>query len=153
MDQYEQAVMSCLTANGETFVAPQFDLGNGWSCPDFVAIRPPQKKVYVVEVTASGNPVGLAEKVINRENQWLKLLREHLEKRRITELDWSYRVLVFLRSDQCDDFKRRIKEPTDASILCLEDAIKCWEWNEKVWTSNFSFEADALKRCSMSRYV
>ena len=43
MDQYEQAVISCLTANGETFVAPQFDLGKGWSCPDFVAIDALQK--------------------------------------------------------------------------------------------------------------
>ncbi len=33
MDQYEQAVISCLTVNGEIFVAPQFDLGKGlWQC-------------------------------------------------------------------------------------------------------------------------
>lgn len=63
MDQYEEAVMHCLVANRETFVAPHFDLGRGWSGPDFVAIRPPKKRVYAVEVTASGYPVGLIEKV------------------------------------------------------------------------------------------
>lgn len=148
MDQYEQAVMSCLTANGETFVAGQFDLGNGWSCPDFVAIRPSKKKVYVVEVTASGNPVRLAEKVNNRDNHWLRKLREHLEERRVVASDWSYGVLVFLRHDQREWFKNRIKDHTGVSVLCLEDAISCWEWSERVWTSNFSFEADALKRAA-----
>ena len=39
MDRFEEAVMHCLIANGETFVAPQFNIGSGWSCPDFVAIR------------------------------------------------------------------------------------------------------------------
>jgi hypothetical protein len=148
MDQYEQAVMSCLTANGETFIASQFDIGKGWSCPDFVAIRPPQKKVYVVEVTASGSPVDLAEKVNSRDNQWFKNLREHLEGRGVTESHWSYEVLVFLRRDQHEWFKRRIKDRAGVSVLFLEDAMACWEWSERVWTSNFSFEVDALKRAA-----
>jgi hypothetical protein len=148
MDQYEQSVMSCLTANGETFVAPQFNLGKGWSCPDLVAIRPFQKKVYVVEVTASGNPVGLVKKVNDRDSQWLRKLREHLEERGITGPDWSYGVLVFLRQDQCKWFKGRIKDHIGVYVLCLEDAIMCWEWSERVWTSNFSFEAGALKRAA-----
>ena len=81
MDRHEEAVMYCLTANGETFVAPEPDIGEGWSRPDFVAIRPPKKRVYVVEVTGSGNPVGLIEKVNGREKQWLSPLRKHLEDR------------------------------------------------------------------------
>lgn len=146
MDQYERSVMSCLTANGETFVAAQFDLGKGWSCPDFVAIRPSKQKVYVVEVTASANPARLAEKVNDRENHWLGKLREHLQERCIDGSGWSYGVLIFLRQDQREWFKNRIKDHTGVSVLCLEDAIACWEWNERVWTSKFSFEADPLKR-------
>jgi len=148
MDQYEQAVISCLTANGETFVAPQFDIGRGWSCPDFVAIRPPQRKVYVVEVTASGNPIGLAKKVNDRDNHWFNKLQKHLEERNIAGPDWSYEVLVFIRYDQRAWFKKRVKDHAGVSILCLEDAIASWEWSEQVWTSNFSFETDELKRAA-----
>ena len=40
MDRHEEAVMQLLTANGETFVAPKYELADGWQCPAFVALRP-----------------------------------------------------------------------------------------------------------------
>jgi hypothetical protein len=138
--------MYCLTANGETFVAPEPDLGTGWSCPDFVAIRPPKKKVYVVEVTASGNPVGLIEKINAREEQWLRLLRQHLKDRGITDDTWSYSVLVFVRRDQQDWVHGKIHDKRNVTVLSLEEASANWEWSDNVWTSSFSFETDALKR-------
>lgn len=145
MDQFEEAVMYCLVANGETFVAPQFDIEDGWSRPDFIAIRPSRKKVYVVEVTVSGNPDGLVEKVNAREKHWMNPLRKCLEQRGIADSSWLYGVLVFVRRDQCGWVKGRIKDATNVTVLCLEEAIASWEWNEQVWTPEFSFETGALK--------
>lgn len=149
MDRFEEAVMYCLSANGETFVAPQFAIGGGWSCPDFVAIRPPRKIVYVAEVTVSGYPTSLIQKINDRENQWLSRLREQLLDRKVIETEWFFRVLAFVRSDQLNWFKGRISEPAaDVTVLAIEDAISSWEWNDDVWTSNFAFETDALKRAA-----
>lgn len=132
MDAYEQAVMSCLVANGETFVSPEMELGGGWSRADFVAIRPPKRQVYIVEVTASGKPTGLLEKVNNRDKQWLIPLKSHLENRRICDNGWSYRVLAFVRRDQFEWFKPRITGSPNVTVLCVEDAITHWEWDNKI---------------------
>lgn len=148
MDRHEEAVMYCLTANGETFLASQPDIGKGWSCPDFVAIRPPKKKVYVVEVTASGNPAALIEKLNGREKQWLRPLREHLEKVGIADASWSYSVLAFVRRDQRARVQSCFIDKSDVTVLCLEDAVCNWEWPDEIWTSNFSFEKGALKRAA-----
>lgn len=148
MDSYEEAVMGCLVANGETFVVPQMDIGGGWCRPDFVAIRPPKRQVYVVEVTTSGMPRGLVEKVNDRDHQWLLQLRAHLEGRRICDQDWIYSVLVFVRRDQEGWFREQISDCAGVTVLCVEDAFAHWEWNEKVWTGDFSFETDKLRRDS-----
>jgi len=148
MNIYEEAVMYCLTANRETFVSPHFDIGGGWSRPDFVAIRPPKKKVYVVEVTAKGEVSRLLGKVRDRENQWFSQLREHLEAGGIVEKDWSYSVLAFIRCDQLTWFRERVAGEANVTALCLEDAIAHWEWDSKVSTPNFSFETGALKRAA-----
>src|SRR5882762_8106892 len=146
MDRHEEAVMHCLTANGETFVSPELDLGNGWSRPDFVAIRPPKKKAYVVEVTASGHPSELVEKINARENQWLRVLRQHLERAEIADSTWSYSVLVFVRRDQLEWMQNRINDKTRVTVLCLEEASSDWEWPAEVWTPRFAFETGYLKR-------
>jgi hypothetical protein len=146
MDHHEEAVMHCLTANGETFVASEPELGDRWSRPDFIAIRPPKKQAYVVEVSDSGYPRGLVAKVNVRENQWLKLLRQHLENRGIADATWSYRVLVFVRRDQRDYVQARIKDKSDIAVLCLEEASADWEWSDMVSTPDFSFEADPIAR-------
>jgi hypothetical protein len=148
MDRHEEAVMHCLTANGETFLAHEPDLGRGWSRPDFVAIRPPKKRAYIIEVTDSGKPAELVEKVNAREKQWLNFLRAHLESLDIANKTWSYGVLVFARRDQRDWLKSHINDMTDVTILCLEEAASDWEWPDHIWTSNFSFETDVLKRAT-----
>ena len=144
VNHFEEAVMHCLTANGETFVSSEPDLGAGWSRPDFVAIRPPKKRVYVVEVTASGNPVGLVEKVNAREQQWLVPLRQRLEHLGVVDAAWSYSTLVFVRADQVDWFKSRIVEKTGVIVLRLEEAVAHWSWSAGVSTPGFSFEAGSL---------
>src|SRR5471030_809808 len=123
MECFEEMVMNCVVANGETFVSPQFDLGRGWSRLDFVAIRPPKKKAYLVEVTAHGSATDLIEKINKREHQWLSQLREALEQRQIATPDWAYQVLAFVRRDQYSWFKGRINAPAqDVTVLTIEDA-------------------------------
>ncbi len=146
MERHEEAVMYCLTANGETFVVPEPDLGEGWSRPDFIAIRPSKKKAYLVEVTTSGNPVGLVKKVNSREKQWMELYRQLLEKLGIADHTWSYGVLIFVRSDQYDWFRTKIDDRRDVTLLRLEEAMANWEWSDRVGTPDFEFETDALKR-------
>src|SRR3990167_5250744 len=105
--------MYCLVANGETSVAPQYDIGKGWSRPDFVAVRPPKKQIYVVEVSAAGNLTDLVEKVRAREKQWLSQLRPHLEHLNLAAPDWSYRILTFIRRDQIGWFSQSLGHQKD----------------------------------------
>jgi hypothetical protein len=146
MDAYEEAVLNCLAANGETFVSPEPDVGDGWSRPDFVAIRPPKRTVYVVEVTTSGNATGLIAKVNDRERRWLGPLRTRLNTLGVADESWSYVVLVFVRSDQLDWLKGKISDMTSVRVLSVEDAFAHWEWCDSVWTPSFSFETDEIKR-------
>ncbi len=78
MDEYEQSVLRCLTANGETFVSNEYPVEGGWSRPDFVALRPAKKTVYIVEVSAGGNLYGLVKKVVTRKKQWTAKLGSQL---------------------------------------------------------------------------
>ena len=146
MDRHEEAVMACITANGETFVAHEFELGGGWSRPDFIAIRPPKRQVYIVEVTVSGNPTKLIERVNNREAHWLAPLRPRLEELHIVDATWSYSVLLFVRRDQIDWVKQKINDLTGVRVLCLDDASADWEWRDEVWSNDFSFERGEIKR-------
>ena len=70
MDRHEEAVMQLLTANGETFVAPKYEVADGWQCPAFVALRPARRQVYVVEVSASGYPLALVNRLNERIEKW-----------------------------------------------------------------------------------
>ncbi len=151
MDIFEEAVMYCICANGETFVAPNYDIGNGWSCPDLVALRPSKKKVYIVEVTASGNLRGLLERVHNRKEQWVSPLKKYLMKHKITESKWSYQILLFVRDDQFKWFQQKTGNHPDVTVLRLEDAVKHWLWDERVRSSDFSFEEHELIKINVSQ--
>ena len=140
MDLYEKSVMHYLVANGETFVAPQINLGKGLRSPDFIAIRPSQKKAYVVVLTDSRNPDSLIKRANAYATEGLRILQKHLEGRGISDSSWSYRVLLFVRREDLDLFKEEIKYRNNVNILCIEDAIESWRWNAQVWTSDFLFE-------------
>lgn len=146
VDIYEEAVMNCLVANGETFVVPQYDVGGGWSRPDFVALRPAKKEVYVVEVSSSGSLNGLVEKIGARQSHWLSPLKAQLERLGIASPNWGYRILVFVRSDQFSWITRAIGQPDDVTVLRLEEAFAHWNWERKVWTHTYSFEPEALNQ-------
>jgi hypothetical protein len=146
MDIYEEAVMYCLTANGETFVSPQCDLGKGWSRPDFVALRPPKMHVYVVEVTTAGDLGSLLEKLPDRERQWFVPLRSYLAEGGLAGSDWSYGS-----SPSCaainshgggSAFRARQVLPRSPSG---EDAVTRWLWDERVRSRDFDFEGDLVR--------
>ena len=145
MDRFEEAVMLYVVANGETFLAPQFNIDDGWSCPDFVAIRPPKKTVYVVEVTVAADTTRLAEKITDRENQWFGRLRAQFLQTAVIDAEWSFRALAFVRRDQMAWLAGRIEPAPDVTVLAVEDAMAGWAWNNKVRTSDYTFDQDALR--------
>ena len=123
MDRHEEAVMQLLTANGETFVAPKYEVADGWQCPAFVALRPARRQVYVVEVSASGYPLALVNRLNERVEKWYAPLLSQLHGLGITQPDWEIACLVFVRSDQIDWLKERIKDLSGVHVLGLEQAM------------------------------
>jgi hypothetical protein len=146
MDDYLQSVMRCLTANGETFVAHEYPVEGGWNPPDFVALRPRKRTVYVVAVSAADNLFQLVKKVVTRDEQWLAKLAPQLSRLKLVGLGWRYQVLVFIQEEQMRWFRKKVGSPKDVTILSLEQAMEHWRWDPKVWTAGFSFETDALRR-------
>ncbi|MEG0446922.1 MAG: hypothetical protein RR687_09145 [Comamonas sp.] len=140
MDRHEEAVMQLLTANGETFVAPRYEVTEGWQCPAFVVLRPARRQVYVVEVSASGYPLGLVNRLNERVERWYAPLLPQLQSLGITTADWSVGCLVFVRSDQMDWLKERVKDASGVYVLSLEQASSNWNWEDAVWTSEMDFE-------------
>ena len=141
MDRHEEAVMQLLTANGETFVAPKYEVADGWQCPAFVALRPARKQVYVVEVSASGYPLALVNRLNERVEKWYAPLLSQLHGLAITQPDWEIACLVFVRSDQADWLKERVKDMSGVHVLSLEQASSPWNWADAVWTSDMQFDA------------
>ena len=146
MDRHAQAVMHFLTVNGDTFLAPQYELAAGWMCPDFVALRPAKKQVWVVEVTASGYPLGLVDKINQRVERYYAPLLEQLQRLHLTNADWSVGVLLFIRDDQIEWFKSRLKDTSGVHVLSLETASSPWTWDGVVWTEEMDFAQGKIPR-------
>ena len=140
MDRHEEAVMQLLTANGETFIAPKYEVADGWQCPAFVAVRPARRQVYVVEVSASGYPLALVNRLNERIEKWYAPLLTQLHALNITQPDWEIACLVFVRSDQVDWLKERVKDMSGVHVLSLEQASSPWGWDDAVWTSDMAFD-------------
>lgn len=144
MDRHEEAVMQLLTANGETFVAPKYEVADGWQCPALVALRPARRQVYVVEVSASGYPLALVNRLNERVEKWYAPLLSQLHGLGITQPDWEIACLVFVRSDQIDWLKERVKDLSGVHVLGLEQASSPWVWDDAVWTSEMKFDAGCI---------
>lgn len=144
MDRHEEAVMQLLTANGETFVAPKYEVADGWQCPAFVALRPACRQVYVVEVSASGYPLALVNRLNERIEKWYAPLLSQLHGLGITQPDWEIACLVFVRSDQIDWLKERVKDLSGVHMLGLEQASSPWVWDDAVWTSEMRFDVGSI---------
>lgn len=146
MDRHEEAVMQFLTANGDTFIAPHYETAAGWMCPSFVALRPAKKQVWVAEVSASGYPLGLVDKINQRVEKWYAPLLEQLQRLQVTHRDWSVGLLVFVRDDQIEWLKGRLKDTSGVYVLSLETASSPWAWDSVVWTPEMDFAQAAIPR-------
>ena len=144
MDRHEEAVMQLLTANGETFVAHHYDVADGWQSPAFVALRPTKRQLYVVEVSASGYPLALVNRLNERIEKWYAPLLTQLHGLNITQPDWEIACLVFVRSDQVDWLKERVKDLSGVHVLSLEQASSPWVWDDAVWTSDMAFDRGSI---------
>ena len=138
--------MQFLTANGDTFVAPEYDVAAGWKCPSFVALRPAKKQVWVVEVSASGYPLELVDKINQRVQRWYAPLLEQLQRLQVMHSDWSIGVLAFVRDDQIQWLKSRLKDTAGVHVLSLETASSPWTWAEMVWTEDMDFALPHIPR-------
>ena len=147
MDRHEEAVMQLMTANGDTFIAAHYDVAAGWMRPSLVALRPAKKQVWVVEVSASGYPLGLVDKVNQRVEKWYAPLLEQLQRLQVTGSDWSIGLLVFVRDDQIDWLRGRLQDTAGVQLLSLETASSPWLWDSVVWTEDMDFALGHIPRC------
>lgn len=146
MDRHEEAVMQFLTANGDTFLAPKYEVATGWMCPSFVALRPAKKQVWVAEVSASGYPLGLVDRINQRMEKWYAPLLEQLQRLQVVGSDWSIGLLVFVRDDQLAWLQARIKDMAAVQVLSLEAASSPWAWHGNVWSEDFDFACGDIPR-------
>ncbi|MBV5347502.1 hypothetical protein [Lamprocystis purpurea] len=142
MDRYEEAVMHYLTANRATFVVHQCsivdDNGGEFACPDFVAIRPLDQLVCVVEVSTAWDLAALVPRINNRQVQWWNFLIPHLQQQHVIAHDWQKRVAVFVRQNRVAWLQDAIENPPDVSVIPLEPVLAAWNWPEAVWTPEFN---------------
>jgi hypothetical protein len=131
MDLFEEAVMGFITRDYKTFVIPQFSIGTEgeWSCPDFVAISPANKKCHVIEVSTAYNLGTLAQRVQNKDNQWFDKLRTQLEEARVTDASWVYDVWVFVRKNRVDWFKNIVGDIPSVIVHDIEKTLTPWDWD------------------------
>lgn len=138
--------MQFLTANGDTFIAPQYEVAAGWMCPSFVALRPAKRQIWVAEVSASGYPLSLVDRINQRVEKWYAPLLEQLQRLQVVDSNWSIGVLVFVRDDQIEWLKSRITDRTGVHVLSLETASSPWTWHGSVWTEDTDFACEAIAR-------
>ncbi len=74
MDGTEIDIATYLKIDGQVFIAPQLDIkwemNEGGSCPDFVALDFSCKEIVIVEVTTAADWKPLAKRVQDREKRW-----------------------------------------------------------------------------------
>jgi Holliday junction resolvase-like predicted endonuclease len=138
MDRYEEAVMHYLTANGATLVVHQYSIGQGWACPDFVAIRLSAQCICVVEVSTAWDLTDLAQRIKNRQVQWWGQLIPHFQQYGVIAHGWRQRVAVFIRQDRVAWFQQAIGNAPDGSVIPLESILAAWNWPAAVWTPQFN---------------
>lgn len=153
MDRYEEAVQQLLTANGETFVAPKYEVEQGWVCPSFVALRPSRKQVLVVEVSASGYPLAMVHRVNARLTQWYAPLLGQLQQRAVVGADWAIATVVVVRDDQIDWLRARVQDAAGVQVLSLEQASSPWLWGEGVWSGDWDCTAQPIPQRSSAAPV
>jgi hypothetical protein len=149
---FELAVMQYICTDLSTFVIPQFRIEEPkwFSCPDFLALNPKTKVIYLVEVTTAANPRGLATKVIRmfQPGNDIGFLRDQLRKHYPAQglEEWPVKVAAFVRRDARDGFDRLLTEGLpeekrkDVTVLVLEKCVFPWEYWDRITCDGFGWD-------------
>ena len=100
----------------------------------------------VAEVTASGYPIGLVDKINQRVERCYAPLLEQLQRLQLTDSEWSIGMLIFARDDQLEWLKGRIKDSAGVHVLSLETASSSWLWADLVWSEDMDFGLGYIPR-------
>ena len=135
MDGLEADISIYLTIDGQVFIAPQYDIkwemNEGGTCPDFVALDFSCKEVVVVEVTGAVDFKPLADRVRERHNRWFNPVRRRLTDQNVITSDWNVRFLGFVRDDAVDKVSKLFEGAADVTFFPVEEAIILWSYWEK----------------------
>lgn len=135
MDGLEADVAIYLTIDGQVFIAPQYDIkwemDEGGTCPDFVALDFSCKEVVVVEVTGAANWKPLADRVRQRHSRWFNPVRRRLTDQKVITSDWDVRFLGFVRGVAVGDISAQFAGAADVTFSSVEEATILWCYWEK----------------------
>ncbi len=126
----EQVIGAFLAQGGKVFVSPGYDIDNGRTCPDFVALDFSKREVVLVEVSTGYDIGSLMERVRNRKEQWFVPLRAQLDADHIAE-GWDMRFLGFVRRDRIEKAKGTFAGVEKVTFAAIEDCAFSWEYWER----------------------
>jgi hypothetical protein len=127
----EQVVGTFLTQGGKVSISPGYNVGNGWSCPDFVALDFDKHEVVVVEVTTASNIATLLERVKNRDSQWFSPLRSQLVEMDAALKNWEMRFLGFVRQECLKRARDTFADVPGVTFAAVEDTTFSWKYWER----------------------
>src|SRR5690606_13004576 len=120
----EEAVIRCLTANGETFVSRGMNFNRDSS---LVAIRPAKKISYLVELADRLSQVAIDDFISSFDDN-LSALRGLLRKQGTVGRSWLFRILFFVDSENYESVKALVYGRSDVTVHCIEDAEASEAW-------------------------
>jgi hypothetical protein len=136
MDGLESSIAIYLTVGGSFFIAPQYDLkyemNEGGTCPDFVALDFSRNEIVVVEVTAAANIFPISDRVKARQARWFHPALRRLELQGIR--NWPIRFLGFVRKlDALQKLQEQFADEPDVTFYGIEDASVPWlYWKDRI---------------------
>ena len=137
MDGIEIDIATYLTIDGQVFIAPQFDIkwemNEGGSCPDFVALDFSCKEIVIVEVTSAADWKPLAGRVQARVSRWFNPVHRRLTQAGVTDMGWRIRFLGFVRAAAVDGIAARFISEADVTFYAIEEATFLWAyWSKRM---------------------
>lgn len=133
MNPVEQLVLEYLCRAPFVFANPQYSirnqLGQEWSCPDFVTLNFREKIVSVVEVSVAAAEGTLLKRLSEYETRWLQPLKAQLARDSMVTNNWSYRLEIFARWAVCEKLRGQFHGDVKAEFHNLEDLGLYWQWD------------------------
>jgi hypothetical protein len=131
---YEDLVCWKLTRDPLVFANRHYNIGNGHSCPDIVALHLGFKEVWIVEVSTGSSADSLAKKILNRDIQWFDKLRETLlTPPSPIDSTWNFVVKAFIRKEAERTFRKVLGAPLPQNVhINILDNIG-HAWNDDWW--------------------